>query len=200
MESCEIYLVRHGETEWSRSGQHTGRTDLPLTQAGIEEARRIGKVLAHLEFERVLSSPLARARSTCELAGFAGALQLEPDLVEWDYGAYEGLTSAQIHASNPGWMIFSHGAPDGESPDEIAARVDRVIAKLRACEGRIALFAHGHVLRVLTARWIGLSASHGRHFLLDTATLSILGYYRDTPAIQCWNASTTQETIQEGTQ
>jgi probable phosphoglycerate mutase len=123
-------------------------------------------------------------------------MQLEPDLMEWDYGAYEGLTSAQIHASNPGWVVFSHGCPGGESPDEIAARVDRVIAKLRASEGRIALFAHGHVLRVLTARWIGLSASHGRHFLLDTATLSILGYYRGTPAVQCWNASNTQEVSQ----
>ena len=124
-------------------------------------------------------------------------MQLEPDLVEWDYGAYEGLTSAQIHASRPGWLVFSHGGgPGGESPDEIGARVDRVIARLRESEGRTVLFAHGHVLRVLVSRWIGLSASHGRHFLLDTAKLSILGYYRGTPAIQCWNAATTQEVSQ----
>ncbi len=192
----EVLLVRHGETEWSRSGQHTGLTDLGLTANGRSEAVRIGKVLAGAKLERVLSSPLQRARSTCELAGFGDRMELEPDLVEWNYGEYEGLTSAQIQSRAPDWTVFTHGCPGGESPDQIAARVDGVIAKLRAIEGNVALFAHGHVLRVLAVRWIGLAPVHGRHFLLDTATLSILGYARGVPTFKRWNAPAAE--VQRG--
>jgi probable phosphoglycerate mutase len=187
-EGAEVYLIRHGETEWSRSGQHTGSTDLPLTEDGRRSAKQLAPHLARTSFARVLSSPLQRARTTCELAGLGDRMELEPDLVEWRYGDYEGLTSAQIQRSAPGWMVFADGCPGGESPSEVSARVDRVIARVRSGTGRVALFAHGHVLRVFVARWLGLPPIHGSHFLLDTATVSILGWYRETPAVKRWNA------------
>lgn len=187
-ESREVFLVRHGETEWSVSGQHTGTTDIPLTENGRRAAKQLSSVLAKTLFAHVLTSPLQRARQTCELAGLAERAQVDRDLLEWNYGDYEGLTPAEIHRRAPGWLIFNDGCPGGESPEQVGARVDRVIAKLRASTGRTALFAHGHVFRVFVARWLGLPPTHGRHFLLDTATLNILGYYRDIPAVKCWNA------------
>jgi probable phosphoglycerate mutase len=183
-----VFLVRHGETEWSLSGQHTGVTDLPLTENGRRAAQQLAPLLAETEFALVLTSPLARARTTCELAGLGDRMQVDPDLSEWSYGAYEGLTAEQIHRSAPGWLIFTDGCPGGESPDQVGARVDRVIRRIREAAGRVALFAHGHFLRVFAARWIGLPPAHGRHFLLDTSTLSILGYYRGIPALKCGNA------------
>lgn len=184
----EIYLVRHGETLWSLSGQHTGITDLPLTEHGREVARRLRPALADVQFTRVLVSPLRRARETCELAGLTAQAVIDRDLMEWNYGEYEGLTAAQIAARRPGWNIFRDGCPGGESPAEIGARVDRLIARVREVPGDVALFAHGHVFRVLVARWIGLPVLAGEHFLLGTATLNVLGYYRDAPAVQMWNA------------
>jgi probable phosphoglycerate mutase len=184
----KVYLARHGETEWSLSGQHTGVTDIPLTDNGRAVARFLQPVLGEQSFTLVLTSPLRRARETCELAGLGNRGQVEPDLMEWNYGEYEGLTPQQILVRRPNWMIFRDGCPGGESPEQVGARVDRVIAKAQATEGNVALFAHGHIFRVLVARWIGLSACAGQHFLLGTATLNILGYYRDTPALQIWNA------------
>lgn len=184
----DVYLIRHGETEWSLSGQHTGITDLPLTAKGREVAKLLVPVLAKENFAIVLTSPLQRARDTCELAGLGELAEIDRDLMEWNYGEYEGLTPRQIHAKAPGWMIFSDGCPGGESPEQIGARVDRLIARVRALEGHVALFAHGHVFRVFAARWLGLPATAGRHFLLSTATLSILSYYRDIPAVKRWNA------------
>ncbi len=184
----EVYVVRHGETEWSLSGQHTGVTDIPLTENGRAVARRLRPVLAEPSFQLVLTSPLRRARETCELAGLGSRAVLEPDLREWNYGEYEGLTRKQIHAKAPGWMIFRDGCPGGETPAQVGARADRVIARVRAAPGDVALFAHGHVFRVLMARWIGFPPSAGQHFLLDTATLNVLGYYRDSPAVKIWNA------------
>ena len=186
-EQTRIFLVRHGETEWSLNGRHTGTTDIPLTERGRAIARNLRPVLAEHAFALVLTSPLARARETCELAGLSSAI-VEPDLAEWNYGAYEGLTPAEIDARRPGWMIFRDGCPGGETPAEIGARVDRVIARVHEVGGDVALFAHGHVLRVLVARWIGLEPLAGRHFRLGTATLSVLGRYRDAPAIEIWNA------------
>lgn len=183
----EVYLVRHGETEWSLSGQHTGITDIPLTAKGRKVAKLLEPVLAKEDFALVLTSPLQRARETCELAGLGERAEIDGDLMEWDYGEYEGLTPRQIHAKRSGWMIFGDGCPGGESPEQIGARVDRVIAKVRVLEGHVALFAHGHVFRVFAARWLGLPATAGRHFLLGTATLSILSYYRNIPAVKRWN-------------
>jgi probable phosphoglycerate mutase len=183
-----VYLVRHGETEWSLSGQHTGLTDIPLTDNGRRAAARLRPVLAEVPFALVLTSPLRRARETCELAGLGDRALVEPDLVEWNYGECEGRTLEQIEARRPGWMIFRDGCPGGETPAQIGARVDRVIARVRAASGNVGLFAHGHVFRVLAARWIGLPAAGGQHFLLDTATLCILGHYRDAPAVDVWNA------------
>jgi probable phosphoglycerate mutase len=183
-----VFLVRHGETEWSLSGQHTGVTDIPLTEKGCRAAQLLEPVLSEMQFALVLASPLQRARKTCELAGFGDRMQIDPDLVEWNYGEYEGLTPEQICRSAPGWMIFSDGCPGGESPEQVGARVDRVIAKVRAVADRVALFAHGHVFRVFAARWIGLPPTHGRHFLLDTSSLNVLAYYRDVPALKRWNA------------
>jgi probable phosphoglycerate mutase len=182
-----LFAIRHGETAWSLSGQHTGKTDIPLTDNGRRRARRLRPALAKQTFALVLTSPLQRARETCELAGFGEVAIVEPDLMEWDYGAYEGLTLEQIGKSAPGWLIFRDGCPGGEAPEQVGARVDRVIARARAAGGDAALFAHGHVLRVLAARWLGLPAGGGRHFLLDTGTLSVLGYYRDVPAVRVWN-------------
>jgi probable phosphoglycerate mutase len=183
-----LYVVRHGETEWSLSGQHTGVTDIPLTENGRAVARRLKPILAEPSFTLVLSSPLSRARETCELAGLGARAVLEPNLKEWNYGDYEGLTPEQIHAKAPGWMLFRDGCPGGETPAQVGARVDRVLARVRAAPGDVALFAHGHVFRVLVARWIGLAPGAGQHFLLDTATLNVLGYYRDSPAVKIWNA------------
>jgi broad specificity phosphatase PhoE len=182
-----LFPIRHGETAWSLSGQHTGTTDIPLTDNGRQRAERLRPALAKEAFALVLVSPLQRARETCELAGFGDRAVIEPDLIEWNYGAYEGLTSKQIHERAPGWLIFRDGCPGGEMPGQVGARADRVIARARAAEGDVALFAHGHVLRVLAARWLGLPAGAGQHFLLDTGTLSVLGYYRDIPAVRVWN-------------
>lgn len=181
-------LIRHGETAWSLSGQHTGSTDIPLTENGRELARQLASLLARTTFALVLTSPLGRARETCELAGLAKIAEVNPDLTEWNYGEYEGLTPKQIHARAPGWMVFRDGCPGGESPEQVGARVDRIIARARAVEGDVALFAHGHVFRVFAARWLGLPASAGSHFLLDTATVSVLSHYRGIPAIRRWNA------------
>jgi broad specificity phosphatase PhoE len=183
----DVFVVRHGETAWSLTGQHTGRTDIPLTENGRRLAGRLRPALAKETFTLVLVSPMQRARQTCELAGLGNAAVINPDLVEWNYGEYEGLTPKQIEEKAPGWLIFRDGCPGGESPAQVAARVDRVIARARAVEGDVALFAHGHVLRVLVARWIGLPAGGGQHFLLDTGTLCVLGYYHDIPAVKIWN-------------
>ena len=184
----EVFLIRHGETEWSLSGQHTGSTDIPLTDHGEAAARLLAPVLADRDFSLVLCSPLQRARRTCELAGLGGQATIDPDLAEWNYGSYEGLTPAAIREQHPGWLVFRDGCPAGESPAEMGERVDRVISRVRQNGGRVALFAHGHVFRVFVARWIELSPSHGAHFLLDTSTLTILSYYRGIPAVKCWNA------------
>ena len=182
-----VFAVRHGETAWSLSGQHTGTTDIPLTDNGRRLAQRMRPVLAREAFALVLVSPMQRARETCELAGLGDRAVTAPDLVEWNYGQYEGLTPKQIHQSKAAWLIFRDGCPDGESPEQVGARVDRVIAQVRAADGDVALFAHGHVLRVLVARWVGLPPGGGQHFLLDTGTLCVLGYYRDIPAVKVWN-------------
>jgi probable phosphoglycerate mutase len=184
----QVYLARHGETEWSLSGQHTGVTDIPLTENGRNLAKRLAPVLATERFALVLTSPLERARKTCELAGLGAHAEIDRDLMEWNYGEYEGLTPKQIDAQAPGWMIFTDGCPGGESPAQVSARADRLVARVRSVEGDVALFAHGHIFRVFAARWLGLPATAGCHFLLDTATLSILSYYRNLPAIRQWNA------------
>lgn len=184
----QIYLVRHGETEWSLSGQHTGVTDIPLTENGRSVAKRFAPLAATVNFALVLTSPLKRAQMTCELAGLGEQAEIDPDLMEWNYGEYEGLTTKQIHAKSPEWILFRDGCPGGESPEDVAVRVDRLIAKVRAVKGNIALFAHGHILRVLAARWIEFPVMAGSHFMLDTATLSVLSYYRGIPAIKRWNA------------
>jgi len=187
-ETQKIYLIRHGETEWSRDGRHTGITDVALTEHGRKTARLLQPILAQEEFVLVMTSPLQRARETCDLAGLGKAAAIEPDVIEWNYGEYEGLTTKQIQSARPGWSVFYHGCPGGETPDEVAARADRVVAKVRAIEGNVALFAHGHILRVLAARWTDSQASFGEHLLLDTATISVLGYYYETPALKIWNA------------
>ena len=184
----EIYLIRHGETEWSLNGRHTGISDIPLTENGRQVARRWQPYSATKTFALVLTSPLRRARETCELAGLGKQAQVDRDLTEWDYGSYEGLTREQIRAKQPSWLIFNDGCLGGESPEQIGTRVDRVIAKVRAVDGNAVLFAHGHVLRVLGARWLGLPARDGGHFLLDTATLCVLSSYHGVPAIKRWNA------------
>ena len=184
----EVYLIRHGETEWSLNGRHTGTTDIPLTENGRKVAKLLAAVLGKEKFALVLTSPLKRARETCELAGFGARAEIDRDLMEWNYSAYEGLTPEEIHAQAPGWMIFTDGCPGGETPEQVGARVDRVIAKVRAVEGHAALFAHGHIFRVFAARWLALAAAAGSHFLLNTATLNILSYYRGPPAVERWNA------------
>jgi probable phosphoglycerate mutase len=187
-EEQRVYLLRHGETEWSLNGRHTGVTDVPLTENGGVAARLLRPILAKVTFLLVLTSPLQRARETCELAGLGQFATVEPDLIEWNYGEYEGLTTEQIRLTRPGWSVFRDGCPGGETPDQIGARADRVLDTIRATEGNVALFAHGHILRVLAARWINLSASCGENFILDTATLNVLGYYRESPAFEIWNA------------
>jgi len=183
----EIWLIRHGETEWSLSGQHTGRTDLPLTAAGVREAEELGRYLAKRPFALVLTSPLQRAHETCNLAGYGGVAQIEPDLCEWDYGAYEGRTSAQIQESVPGWTIWTSPVPQGETIQQVAARASRVIERAAKAGGHVALFAHGHLLRILTACWLGLPPDAGRFFALGTASVSVLGYERETRVIARWN-------------
>ena len=191
-EPPKIYLIRHGETDWSRAGKHTGVTDVPLTDYGRQTARLLQPVLAPQQFVLVLTSPLQRARETCELAGLAKVSRVEPYLMEWNYGEYEGLTTKQIQSARPGWSVFHHGCPGGESPEQVATRADRVLAKACATDGNVGLFAHGHILRVIAARWVNQPPSFGEHLLLDTATLSVLGYYYDTPALKAWNAPLTQ--------
>ncbi|TDC50482.1 histidine phosphatase family protein [Jiangella ureilytica] len=184
----EIWLVRHGQTEWSRDGKHTGATDLPLTPVGEEAARSLAARLDGAAFGLVLSSPLQRARVTAELAGFASA-ELDDDLREWDYGDYEGITTPQIRETDPDWSLWTDGAPGGERPKDVETRVDRVVERLRSFDGEKALvFAHGHILRVLGARWVGLPVADGARLRLDTATVSVLGWERETPAIDRWNA------------
>jgi broad specificity phosphatase PhoE len=183
----EVVLVRHGETEWSRSGKHTGSTDVPLTERGREQAREVGEALRGRAFALVLTSPLGRALETCRLAGFGEHAEQRDDLMEWDYGAYEGRTTPEVREEQPGWTLWRDSVPDGETIEQVAARVDRVIAELRAASDDSLLFAHGHVLRVLTARWLGLEPAAGALFALDPATLSTLGYERETPVIRLWN-------------
>lgn len=184
-----IYLCRHGETEWSKNGRHTGRTDLPLTANGEEDGRKLGGRLRGMAFSRVFASPLSRARRTAELAGFTP--EIDADLLEWNYGQYEGQTSAEIRTSAPVWNLFRDGCPQGESPAEIAARVDRLAQRLKRLTGNVICFAHGHILRVLAARWIGQPVIMAGSLLLDTATLSILSFdhhQMDEPAIKVWNS------------
>lgn len=190
MATPEIYLIRHGETQWSLSGKHTGVSDIPLTEHGRQQARLLRQELSTTSFQLVLTSPMRRARETCELAGLEARAEVDPDLMEWNYGDYEGLTSDQIHVDRPTWTIFNDGGgAGGETPEQVGVRVDRVIARLRALSGDAALFAHGHVLRVLAARWLGLAPGAGAHFLLDTATLSVLSTYGGVAALKCWNVS-----------
>ncbi len=181
-EKQQIFLIRHGETSWTLSGQHTGLTDIPLTAQGQEQARRLRDKLAMFRFDHVLTSPLQRAKETCRLAGYESAAS-DPDLVEWNYGLYEGLMAAQIREKAPEWNIFKDGVPEGESLEQIGARADRVLAKVRALKGNAALFSHGHFLRVLTARYLGLAPSYGRLFLVKPASLSILGFERENPVL-----------------
>jgi broad specificity phosphatase PhoE len=182
-----LWLVRHGETEWSRSGQHTSRTDIPLTELGRRQATGVARKLADHAFAFVLSSPKVRALETARLAGFGDRVETTDDLLEWDYGEDEGRTTPEIRADRPGWTIWADGPLGGETADEVAARVDRVIARVRESDGDVLVFAHGHVLRVLAARWIGEQSGEGRFFELGTATLSVLGWERETPTIERWN-------------
>lgn len=183
----EVVLVRHGETEWSRTGRHTGNSDVPLTDKGRQQARLLGHMLGERRFGRVLTSPLQRAAETSRLAGFGEVAEEWPDLREWDYGVYDGRTTADIRKEIAGWTVWSHPVPSGETADAVGRRADRVINLLHEADGDVALFAHGHILRVLAARWCGLDAVHGRLFALDTTTLSVLGYERETPVIRVWN-------------
>jgi broad specificity phosphatase PhoE len=182
-----LVLARHGETEWSASGKHTSVTDVPLTESGRRDARRLGERLAGRAFALVLTSPRARARDTCELAGFGAAAVVDDDLVEWDYGEYEGRTTPEIRVEVPGWSVWTHGAPGGETAAAVTARADRVIARALAAEGDVLAFGHGHLLRVLAARWIGLAAEYGGHLALSTGSLSELGFERERRAVWIWN-------------
>ncbi len=186
-----LYLIRHGETEWSLSGKHTGRSDISLTKNGENEARELGNYLRHISFAQVLSSPLRRAVQTCTLTGVDRAPQLEPDLAEWDYGQYEGLRSVDILLQLPDWNVYRDGCPGGETPAQVAARADRILANLRKQAGNIALFAHGQIGSVLAARWIGLSIDEAKHFMLGTSSLSIFSFnphHPEVPVIALWNA------------
>jgi broad specificity phosphatase PhoE len=183
----QAWLVRHGETAWSKAGQHTGLTDVPLTDTGRAQAKLLRRKLGRRKFALVLSSPMSRALETARLAGFGDRVEIDPDLHEWNYGPYEGLTTAEIRKEVPGWSVWTHPIPGGETADEVAARVDRAIARVRSAPGDVALFAHGHILRVLAARWLGLSVTDGRLFALTTATVSILGWERETAVVERWN-------------
>ena len=185
-----VYLARHGETAWSLTGQHTGLTDLPLTERGERNAQRLGERLKGLTFGKVFTSPLRRASRTCELAGFGAVAEVDRDLVEWDYGQYEGRTGAEIRKERPDWQLFRDGCPGGESPKQVAARADRVVARARGVQGDVLIFTSGHFMRVLASRWLGLEPSqNSRYFMLNTASLSALGYEQDLsrPAIRLWN-------------
>ncbi len=183
----ELWLVRHGETEWSRDGRHTSTTDLDLTESGVDVARALRDRLADASYDLVLSSPRHRARRTAELAGFTD-VELDEDLVEWDYGDYEGITTPQIRETVPGWTVWTHPTPGGETAQQVSDRLDRVVARAHAEEGRTLVFGHGHSLRALAARWIEQPVTEGRFFRLDTATVSILGYERDFPVVVRWNS------------
>ena len=184
-----VYLARHGETAWSLSGQHTGLTDLPLTDRGERNARRLGERLKGLSFSKVFTSPLQRATRTCELAGFGAQAEVDRDLLEWNYGEYEGRRAEEIHAERPDWQLFRDGCPGGESPQQVGARADRVVNRTREIQVNALIFSSGHILRVLTARWLGLEPAAGKYFLLSTASLSTLGYEHNLsqPVIQLWN-------------
>ena len=184
-----VYLARHGETAWTLSGQHTGRTDLALTERGEQQARALGQRLRGASFVKAFTSPSQRARRTAELAGFGGLTEVDPDLAEWDYGRYEGRRTADILAERPGWFLFRDGAPGGETPDQAGARADRVVQRIRATRGNVLIFSSAHILRVLAARWLGLDAAGGRYFVLGTSSLSILGYEHNLaePVIRLWN-------------
>jgi broad specificity phosphatase PhoE len=184
-----VYLARHGETAWSLTGQHTGLSDVPLTENGEAEARKLGERLRGMAFAKVFTSPLQRAAKTCALAGFGKVAEADHDLVEWDYGKYEGLRNAEILKKQPDWQLFRDGCPGGESPAQAAARADRVVSRVRAVQGEVLLFSSGHILRMLAARWLGLDPRAGACFLLGTATLSMLGYEhnRSQPVIRLWN-------------
>ncbi len=188
----EIWLIRHGETEWSRSGAHTGRTDIPLTGAGRARAEAIGEYLRGRNFALVLTSPLQRARETCRLAGYGGVAQIDPDLREWDYGGYEGRTTAEIRQQSPDWALWKDGVPNGETVEQVGARAARVIERVGRVEGDVALFAHGHLLRILTAVWLRLEPAAGRLFALGTASISTLGYERENRVITRWNLSVSE--------
>ena len=184
-----VYLARHGETAWSLSGRHTGLTDLALTERGERTARRLGERLTGLAFAKVLTSPLRRAARTCELAGFGAAAEVDRDLVEWNYGDYEGRRTIEIHEEQPDWQLFRDGCPGGDSPAQVGARADRVVGRVRALQGDVLLFSSGHFLRVLAARWLGLEPGAGRYFMLSTASLSALGYEHNPsePVIRLWD-------------
>lgn len=185
----EILLVRHGETDWSRSGRHTGRTDVSLTDAGRGQAKRLAGRLAGRSYARVITSPLERARETCRLAGLDRDAEPRAELLEWDYGDYEGRTTADIRRERPGWTVWNGDCPGGETAADVATRLEPLMAELRAANGDVALFAHGHVLRILAARWIELPATGGARLALGTAALSVLGYERETPVLRLWNDS-----------
>jgi probable phosphoglycerate mutase len=182
-----VVLVRHGATEWSSSGRHTGRTDVPLDDEGRAQASALGDRLRGWKFSLVLTSPLVRARETCALAGLGDRAEVDPDLTEWDYGDYEGRTTTEIRASRPGWTVFDGGVVNGETVEQVGARADGVIARLAGVDGPVALFSHAHMLRILAARWLGLPAVDGRLLALDPATVSVLGYEHDTRVVQRWN-------------
>ena len=186
--ATSLWLVRHGETEWSRERRHTSVTDVPLTDAGAEAARRVGERLVGRPFSLVLTSPRVRARRSAALAGFPGA-EVDPDLAEWDYGRYEGISTSEIRMTDPGWTVWSHPAPGGETAEQVRIRVDRVIARARRADGDVLLFGHAHCLRALTARWLGRPVPDGRFYRLDTGSLSVLAYERETPVIVHWNAT-----------
>lgn len=183
----QIWLIRHGETEWSRSGKHTGRTDVPLTEAGKQRGLALREILAKQDFALVLTSPLSRARETCQLAGLGGRAQVTNDLLEWNYGVFEGRTTPEIRQEIPGWSIWKTDVPSGESVEDVAVRASRVIEIASAQGGNVALFAHGHVLRILTACWLGLEPQAGRLFALDTGGIGILAYEHETRVIRAWN-------------
>ena len=190
----QVWLVRHGETEWARLGRHTGRTDIPLTDTGRRQARALGRRLAGVRFGLVLTSPLSRAADTAALAGFGEVAVVDPDLREWDYGAFEGRLTTDIRTDHPGWTIWTGPWPGGETVDEVGARADRLLARIAAADADVLLFSHGHVLRVLAARWLGLPPASGGLFALGTATVSILGWERENRVIESWNEACHHET------
>lgn len=185
----ELWLARHGETDWSAAGRHTGRTDVPLNDAGRDAARRLAEIIGAQSFDLVLTSPLSRARDTCELAGYGEAGIVDDNLREWDYGDYEGVTTAEIRRERPGWTVFDDGCPGGETIEAVAARADQVIERVRRVDGRALVFGHGHSLRVLAARWIDAAPQTGARLILETATVSVLGWEREVAAITRWNAT-----------